>query len=60
MAPELAMKLQYFAKKVDIWALGIILFVMILGYFPFQGKTDKELNRRICKGLSSLPTFLTD
>jgi len=41
MAPELTLKVEYIAKKVDIWAMGIILFVMLLGYFPFQGRNNE-------------------
>ena len=47
MAPELTLKKQYYGKKVDVWAMGIILFVMVLGYFPFRGRNTEELSRNI-------------
>ena len=43
-APELLMGQPYDGRITDIWALGIILFIMLVGYppFPQQGKTRKQ------------------
>jgi len=37
MAPELAMKKDYYGHLIDIWAAGILLYVLLVGYFPFRG-----------------------
>ena len=37
MAPELIARKNYFGHLVDIWALGVMLFVFLSGRFPFQG-----------------------
>lgn len=37
MSPELCSKIEYDGKKTDIWSLGILLFVMLCGSFPFKG-----------------------
>lgn len=37
MAPEIILKIDY-GKPADIWSLGILLYVMLHGKFPFQGK----------------------
>ena len=37
MAPELIARKNYFGHLVDIWALGVLLFVFLSGRFPFQG-----------------------
>lgn len=38
MAPELASKRNYYGNHIDIWAAGILLYVLLAGYFPFKGK----------------------
>jgi len=35
---------------MDVWALGIILYKMIFGIFPFEGETRKEIFEKIKKG----------
>lgn len=40
MAPELLYKKSYDAKKVDVFAAGVILFVMYSGYPPFNTATQ--------------------
>lgn len=36
MSPEIVNKMDY-SYEVDIWALGIVLFKILSGYFPFRG-----------------------
>lgn len=36
MAPEMFAGQGYDAKKVDVWACGVILFIMVAGFPPFQ------------------------
>lgn len=50
MAPEIIQKKEYNGYATDIWSLGIILFVMLAGMFPFNGATEKELYGKICRG----------
>lgn len=38
MAPEIVSKKDYKGIHTDIWALGILLFTLLCGHFPFRGK----------------------
>lgn len=55
MAPEIVSKTYYEAFQADIWALGVVLYAMLTGEFPFKGKTDRELYSRICSVKISYP-----
>lgn len=37
MSPEIVSKLYYEGFMADIWAIGVVLFVMLSGDFPFKG-----------------------
>jgi len=50
MAPELTQKREYDGKAVDMWALGVLLYVMLAGTFPFKGNSETELYSRIQRG----------
>ena len=50
MAPEIVKKHDYSGFASDIWALGIVLYVMLTGRFPFKAKNEKELFSRIVVG----------
>lgn len=41
MAPEIVQKVEYRGEAADIWALGVMMFVMLTGYFPYRANTDE-------------------
>jgi carbon catabolite-derepressing protein kinase len=42
MAPELIGRKNYDPLKADIWAFGIMLYWMALGYFPQDANPKKK------------------
>lgn len=55
MAPEMILKLPY-DNRIDIWALGILLYELIQGYAPFRGDTGEKVYQEMKKTLK-LPKF---
>ena len=43
MAPEIVSKRPYDGRAADIWALGVLLYKLLTGKFPFFGKGFFEL-----------------
>ena len=48
MAPEMINGKYYY--KSDMWSIGVILFIMVTGSFPFNGPTRTEVFEQISKG----------
>ena len=55
MAPELICKIEYDGFKADIWALGILLYAILCGKFPFKSTYNKDLYRKIKVGNFEFP-----
>merc|ERR1719171_1834134 len=55
MAPEIVARKEYAGFCSDIWAMGVLLYALLCGSFPFKGQSDRELYRRIAKGAFVFP-----
>ena len=55
MAPEIVKRTEYRGKPVDIWSLGVVLYAMMSGCFPFSAKTYPDLYKKIIKGHFRFP-----
>ena len=51
MAPEIVRRAEYEGKPVDIWSMGILLYALLCGCFPFRAKAYPDLYRCVCCGL---------
>ena len=59
-APEMIKNKTYNAKFIDIWSVGIILYVILCGFLPFEDKNNRRLYQKIINGKVFLPNFLSD
>ena len=59
-APEILLGDSYDAPAVDIWSLGVILFMLVTGHAPFQEANDSETLTMILDCKFYLPSHLSD
>ena len=61
LPPEMVSGEEYSSnQKLDIWALGVILYLMVEGNYPFEGKNTKEIIRSILKDNLEFDKKITD
>lgn len=53
IAPEVLK--ESYNEKCDIWSCGIIMYILLCGYPPFNGKNEKEIIEKILSGKFSYP-----
>lgn len=58
-APEIIAGKHYSGPEVDIWALGVILFVSVTGRFPFGGRSTHEVYNTIISKEPVYPQHLS-
>jgi calcium-dependent protein kinase len=49
IAPEVILK--KYGKECDMWSLGVILYMFIVGHAPFDGKSNREIMEKIKTGI---------
>eukprot|EP00736_Rhodelphis_marinus_P001141 Rmarinus@m.1389 len=59
VAPEVLSRVGYAGAAADIWSCGVILFVLLAGYLPFDEPSMKTLFQQIKKAEFQMPSFLT-
>jgi serine/threonine protein kinase len=47
MAPEVLQGDNASDPKIDIWSLGVMMYAMITGKYPFEGETREQIKETI-------------
>ncbi|KAF1806345.1 kinase-like domain-containing protein [Mucor lusitanicus] len=59
-APELLKATPYSGPEVDVWSLGVVIYVMATGSVPFDDKSMPGLHDKIKRGQVTYPAHLSD
>ncbi|CAJ1970760.1 unnamed protein product [Sphenostylis stenocarpa] len=59
VAPEILAKRGYDGAKVDVWSCGVILFVLVAGYLPFNDPNLMVMYRKIYNGNFRCPRWFS-
>lgn len=59
VAPEVIVSRGYDGAKADLWSCGVILFVLMAGYLPFDDKNLINLYKKIYKAEFSFPDWFS-
>ncbi|KAB2627920.1 CBL-interacting serine/threonine-protein kinase 25-like [Pyrus ussuriensis x Pyrus communis] len=59
VAPEVLRKKGYDGSKADIWSCGVVLFVLLAGFLPFQDENLMNMYRKVFKAEFECPPWFS-
>lgn len=60
VAPEVLSDQGYDGKKADVWSIGVILYVLLAGFLPFDESTIANLFNKIKKAEFTYPSWFSN
>ena len=54
VSPEVLNK--SYGKKCDLWSVGVVVYMIICGYYPFYGDSTNEIVKHVASGKLDYPT----
>ena len=59
-SPEMIIRDNYDGTKIDIWCCGIILYIMLSGYFPFNFNNNDDMFNQIIDCDIEYPNYFSN
>lgn len=59
VAPEVLRKKGYDGSKADLWSCGVILYVLLAGFLPFQDENITSMYRKVFKAEFVYPPWFS-
>ncbi|KAI9475556.1 MAG: kinase-like domain-containing protein [Benjaminiella poitrasii] len=58
-APEVILRKKYTGPETDIWSLGVILYTLLAGEFPFDDDSEVMTQRKIVQAQYEMPFYFS-
>jgi serine/threonine protein kinase len=57
-APEIMLRQEYDGREVDVWSLGVVLYVMLVAKLPWPSNNRVEFQETVVRGEFAVPGYV--